>query len=79
MTEKRKLFPVKPFDMDIVYYYKCPYCQRKVPLIAPIQPSMGQCDACHKQFPVAPADKRTLAFIKTVLDDGKAGIDPDFI
>lgn len=79
MSGKRPLIPEKPVDMDIVYYYKCPFCQRKVPLIAPSQPSMGQCDACHKQFPVVPADECTLVFIKTILDYGQAGIDPNYI
>jgi DNA-directed RNA polymerase subunit RPC12/RpoP len=79
MSQARPLSPVKPAGMEIIYYYPCPDCGRKVPLIAPLQPSMARCDACRSQFPVVPADQRSIRFIKTMLDEGKAGIDPDFI
>jgi len=79
MSEKKPLQPVKPVGMEIVFYYLCPFCKRKVPLVAPSGPSMGQCDMCHRQFPVVPADEKTLRFVKAILDNGKAGIDADFI
>ncbi len=79
MAAKKPLMPVKPSGMEIIYYYPCPFCERKVPLVAPSQPSMGQCDSCRNQFPVVPADERSLKFIKAILGEGKAGIDPDFV
>lgn len=77
--EHKPLSPVKPVGMEIIFYYTCPYCNRKVPLVAPNQPSMGQCDVCQRQFPIVPADNKTILFIKTMLDNGKAAIDPDYI
>ncbi len=79
MTDKRLLMPVKPEGLEIVYYYPCPACGRKIPLVAPLQPSMAACDQCATQFPVVPADGRSVEFIKTMLNQGKAGIDPDFV
>ena len=79
MNDKRLLLPVKPDGMEIVFYYPCPSCGRKVPLVAPSQPAMAVCDSCNIQFPVVPADTRSVEFIKTMLNQGKAGIDPDFI
>ncbi len=76
---KKKLAPVKPEGMEIVFYYPCPYCGRKVPLAAPLQPCMTKCDSCRRQFPVAPADAKGIKFIKLILDQGRAAIDPDFI
>ncbi len=80
MSEGKKLTtPVKPSGMDIVFYYSCPFCSRKVPLLAPTKPSAIRCDSCHKQFNVAPVDEKNLRFIKTIMDEGRAGIDPDFV
>jgi hypothetical protein len=79
MSEKRVLQPVKPVGMELVFYYPCPFCSRRVPLPAPQQPSMARCDSCQGQFPVVPADAKGVQFIKLILDQGRAGIDPDFI
>ncbi|MEF8823610.1 MAG: hypothetical protein V5A14_03450 [Desulfohalobiaceae bacterium] len=79
MSEANALSPVKPVGMEIVYYYPCPHCERKVPLIAPTQPSRVQCDACRGQFPVVPADEKTVSFLKTIMDSGRAGIDSSFL
>lgn len=79
MKQKKPLLPVKPIGMEILYYYPCPFCERKVPLIAPLQPAMAQCDSCSNQFPVVPADQKSIRFLKTVLDSGRAGINADFV
>jgi len=79
MSDAKNFSPAKPVGMEIVFYYQCPYCSRKVPLIAPVEPSMGQCDACGNQFPVVPADEKNIRYIKTILDNGKAAIDPNFV
>ena len=79
MSGDKSFSPAKPVGMEIVFYYQCPYCERKVPLIAPLEPSMGQCDVCGRQFPVAPADEKNIKYIKTMLDYGRAAIDPNFV
>lgn len=79
MSKDKTLSPAKPMGMEIVFYYQCPFCNRKVPLVAPTQPSMGQCDACGSQFPVVPADEKHIRYIKTIMDNGRAAIDPNFI
>ena len=79
MPDKRLLMPVKPEGLEIVLYYPCPSCGRKIPLLAPLQAAMAACDQCSAQFPVVPADTRSVEFIKTMLNQGKAAIDPDFV
>lgn len=79
MDTKKPIEPVKPDGMEIVLYYPCPFCDRRVPVIAPLEPTMVRCDACGKQFPVTPADDKSIRFIKTILDFGRAAISPDFI
>ncbi|AGW15166.1 MAG: hypothetical protein LDL30_11410 [Desulfovibrio sp.] len=80
MSDIRKpLTPVKPVGLELVFFYPCPHCQRQVPLVGPTQPSLAQCDSCKGQFPIVPADERTLTFLKIMLANGKAGIDPDFL
>ena len=75
----KPLRPVKPVSLEVVFCYPCPHCQRQVPLIGPTQPTMAQCDACGKPFPIVPADSRSIQFIKIMLANGGAGIDPDFL
>ncbi len=79
MKTQKPLEPVKPEGMEIILYYPCPFCERRVPIIAPIEPIMVRCDACGRQFPVAPADDKSIRFIKVILDFGRAAISPDFI
>lgn len=79
MNSQKPMDPIKPDGMEIVLYYPCPFCDRRVPVIAPLEPTVVRCDACSKQFPVAPADDKSIRFIKTILDNGRAAISPDFI
>ncbi len=79
MSQKKPLQPVKPIAMEIIYLYPCPFCNKKVAVSAPLQPSMIKCDGCFKPFPVVPADENSIKFIKLILDEGRAGIAPDFI
>lgn len=80
MSESRKpLTPVKPTGMEVIYLYPCPFCGREVPLMAPTQPAMAQCDECRRNFPIVPVDERTLRYIKIMLAGGRAAIDPDFL
>jgi hypothetical protein len=75
----KPLTPVRPIGMEIVFLYPCPHCAREVTLIAPTRPTMAQCDACRKNFPIVPVDDRTLRYFKLMLNGGKAAIDPDFL
>ncbi len=80
MVEKRKpVTPVRPTGLELVFMYACPFCQRQAPLVSPTKPAMAQCEACQGHFPIVPVDERTVQFIKIVLANGKAGIDPDFL
>lgn len=80
MTKKQdKMWqPVAPSGTDLVAFYICPACQRKVSLIAPTQPGLAMCTACGTQFPFLPIDDCTVRFLKIMLDDGRACVDPDF-
>ncbi|GAB6161538.1 hypothetical protein JCM12298_06970 [Desulfothermus naphthae] len=79
MAKKRPIEPVKPEGMEIMLYYICPFCFRKVPVIAPLEPTVVRCDSCNKQFPVVPADDKTVKFLKAILNNGRAAIAPDFL
>ena len=74
----KPLTPAKPEGMEVVFFYPCPYCERHVPTIAPTQPGMTQCDACGHHFPVVPVDRRTIEYVKIMLANGHAAVDPDF-
>ena len=75
---RRPVRPVPPAGMELLFFYACPYCGRHVPLVSPIQPTMAQCDACGKPFPIVPVDERSLHYVRIMLAGGKAAIDPDF-
>ncbi len=77
--KEKPIDPVKPVGMDIILYYPCPFCKNKVPIIAPVQPSLGYCDRCHREFPLVPADEKSINFLKLIFDDGRAIIDSTFI
>lgn len=74
----KPLNPVKPQGVELVFFYPCPACKRQVPLIGPTQPSMAQCDMCKQLFPIVPVDAHTSRFLKVMLDNGRAAVDPDF-
>ncbi|WP_319780260.1 hypothetical protein [Maridesulfovibrio sp.] len=79
MSESRKpLSPVKPSGMELIFMFPCPFCGREVPYIAPTQPAMATCDACRRNFPIVPVDEKIVRFYKTMLENGKAAVDPDF-
>ncbi len=65
--------------MELVFFYTCPYCQRELPLVAPPQPTMITCDVCRQAFPIVPIDEHTVQFVKLMLADGPAAVDPDFL
>lgn len=79
MDKKKTLEPVKPEGLEIILYYPCPFCNRKVPVIAPYEPTVIRCDACNKKFPVVPGDDKSIKFIKTILDNGRAAIAPQYL
>lgn len=71
--------PVAPSGLDLVFYYRCPHCSKKTPLISPMQPGMVACAACAQTFPVLPVDDRTIHFIQIMLNNGRAAVDQDFV
>lgn len=75
---KKPIVPVKPKDMEVVYIYPCPNCDRGMPLASPTQPTMIRCEGCGVQFPIVPVDERTVRYIKIMSAGGKAAVDPDF-
>ncbi len=79
MAGRRPIEPAKPEGVELIFFYACPYCGRKNPLLASGRPSMARCDSCSKNFPVLPVDERTIRFVKLMLANGKAAIDPDFM
>jgi hypothetical protein len=79
MAKNKPLEPVRPVGIELISIYPCPFCGRRVPLMAPVKPGMGQCDACQKRFPVVPVDGRCVEFLKTMTFGGRAIIDPDYL
>lgn len=76
---RRPVAPVKPISVELVFFYACPYCQRELPMVAPSQPTMVTCDMCRQSFPIVPIDEYSVQFVKLMLADGQAAIDPDYM
>lgn len=76
---RRPLGPVKPIGMELVFFYPCPHCGRELPLVAPPQAAMITCDVCRQGFPIVPVDEYSVHFVKVMLGDGPAAIDPDYL
>lgn len=70
--------PVPPDGMEILFFYKCPFCERHIALPSPTSPRMLNCDGCHHQFPIIPVEEDGIHYIRIMLRDGKAAADPDF-
>lgn len=75
----RPVAPVKPIGVELVFFYPCPFCKRELPLVAPPQPTMITCDVCRQSFPIVPIDEYSVQFVKLMLADGPAAIDPDYM
>ena len=75
----RPVRPVAPEGMELLFFYPCPYCGRRVPVVSPTQAAMLPCDACKKPFPILPVDERGLRFIRIMTHNGQAAVDPDFL
>lgn len=79
MKSRRPLQPVAPCDMQLLFSYLCPHCGRKNAVLAPTQPAQVLCDVCGQPFPLLPVDEHTVRFLKVLLADGRAAVDPDFV
>ncbi len=79
MTSVRPVNPVAPSSLELIFFYTCPFCRREIPLVSPPQASLVTCDACRQKFPIVPVDQRSVHFIKLMLANGNAAIDPDFM
>lgn len=78
MATKASVRPAAPEGMEMIFFYSCSYCGRHVPVVSPTQPAMVQCDACQEYFPIMPVDERSLHYVRLMLANGKAALDPDF-
>ncbi len=76
---QRPVSPVAPEGMEVLFFYRCPFCRRQLALLSPTQPAMAQCDACGKPFPILPVDGRGIEYIKLIMNNGRTAVDPDFI
>lgn len=79
MANEKPQTPVKPTGFELVFYYTCPQCRSQTPAASPTQPAMLQCESCKNLFPIVPVDEKTVRFLRIMLADGKAAIDPDFL
>lgn len=79
MTTARPLKPVAPSGMELIFFYTCPHCGRQLSMLAPTHPAMVRCDACAKNFPIMPVDARGIQFVRLILAEGRAALDPDFV
>ena len=80
MSEKiRRISPVPPDGMEIIFFYQCPHCGKHVPVPGPTEPRMLHCDGCGKTFPIIPVDEHTLHYMRVMLAGGKAASSPDFL
>ncbi len=75
----KPLAPVKPAGLELLLFYPCPFCEYKRPVLNPVVPTVTKCDNCSSTFPIVPVDRKTLDFLKVMLDNGRAAIDPDFM
>ena len=79
MSSARPQKPVGPSGMELTFFYPCPHCGRQIALSAPTRATMARCDACAKQFPIMPVDERGIRFVRIMLAEGRAALDPDFV
>lgn len=80
MSEKpaRPVTPVAPDGMEIIFFYKCPRCERHVGIASPTEPKMLTCENCHFSFPIIPVEEHGLHYVRIMLYGGKAAADQDF-
>ncbi len=78
MAGRKDIEPARPVGMDIVFMYRCPHCGNEQPVPSPVSPAMIPCMICQNYYPIIPVEESTLYFIRLMLQDGKAAIDPDF-
>ena len=79
MSSARPQKPVGPSGMELIFFYPCPHCGVQVPLPAPTQAAMVRCASCVKHFPIMPVDERGIRFVRIMLAEGRAALDPDFV
>lgn len=79
MAKSKPVSPVAPDGMEMIFFYKCPRCERHMPVASPTEPRIITCDACNLNFPIIPVDEHGLHFIRIMLGGGKAAADPDFL
>lgn len=77
---KKKIYPpVPPTRMEIILIYNCPNCKAPVPVLAPTSPIKVICNNCSTEYPVLPADAKTIQYINLMLANGSALVNPNFL
>lgn len=79
MSATKPVAPVKPSSMELIFLYPCPFCHREIPMVSPAHPTLIACDVCRQKFPIIPVDQRAVHYLKIMLDNGCAAIDPDYM
>ena len=79
MEVSKPVAPVKPNRMELLFIYACPFCHNESPLISPPRPTLIGCTSCQRKFPIIPVDQRSVHYVKIMLENGMAAIDPDYM
>ncbi|SHN66992.1 hypothetical protein [Desulfovibrio litoralis] len=74
-----KFVPIKPSNVEVLFFYPCPVCREELPVISPANPTMIKCSSCGETFPIVPVDMYNVTYLKLMLSGGPAGIDQDFL
>ena len=77
-NDRKPITPVAPIGMEVIFLYECPYCLRKLPVLAPKTPAVIHCESCGNPFPILPVEGRAIDFIKLVCAGGPAAVDPTY-
>lgn len=80
MPGRRPIEPAKPEGMELIFFYACPYCGRKILALATGRPFRWRVVIrAPKTFQFCLWMNAQYVFAKLMLANGKAAIDPDFM
>lgn len=63
---------VYPEEVEILLFYPCPRCQRKMPVIAPVEMKLIRCDQCGHTYKIASVRGKDILYLKSVLAGGRS-------
>lgn len=80
MADKRRpVEPARPQGMEVLFFYVCPHCGKRMGIASPTKPHNVRCESCGQPFPIIPVDEHGLQYIRIMLGNGMAAVDPDFL